>query len=131
MLLRLPEISSNLRAYLRIIQETKNIGLNTFNSEENDNAEICVPGNVYLDILRDPALREHLGVMARTHKLPEFAERLLDDSEEVDSLIPESEKRSLATLAKNDDLPVTIQERENNGDDDEKRSISSRYVYIF
>lgn len=118
---------------MRIIHETKNHNIaidKTFSSEENDDAEICVPGDVYLNLIRDPALRRHFDVMARNHQLPEFSGRLLDDSDEVDYLIPESEKRSLATLAKNDDLPITIQERESS-DDDEKRSISSRYVYIF
>lgn len=132
-MLRSPEINSNLRAYLRIIHETKNHNIaidKTFNSEENDDAEICVPGDVYLNLIRDPALRRHFGVMARNHQLPEFSGGLLDDSDEVDYPIPESEKRSLATLAKNDDLPITIQEREGS-DDDEKRSVSSRYVYIF
>ncbi|XP_011877043.1 PREDICTED: uncharacterized protein LOC105567095 isoform X2 [Vollenhovia emeryi] len=133
-LLRLPEVSSNLAAYsrmARIIQETKNHNdmahLKALSSEENDDAEICIPGGVYLELFRDPALRGHLSVMARTHKLPEFPGRLLDDGEEIDSrdLIPESEKRSLATLAKNDDLPVTIQGREDNGDDEEKRSVHS------
>ncbi|XP_011175155.1 neuropeptide-like 1 isoform X2 [Solenopsis invicta] len=135
-LLRLPEVSSNLAAYsrtARIIQETKNHNdmahLKALSSEENDDAEICIPSSVYLELFRDPALRGHLSVMARTHKLPEFPGRLLD--EEIDSrdLIPESEKRSLATLAKNDDLPVTIQERDDDGDgdDDEKRSIVPRH----
>jgi len=117
----------------RMIQETKNPNdmahLKALSSEENDDAEICIPSSVYLELFRDPALRGHLSVMARTHKLPEFPGRLLDDSEEIDSrdLIPESEKRSLATLAKNDDLPITIQQRE--GDDGEKRSIYSRYIF--
>ncbi|KAL0107656.1 hypothetical protein PUN28_014755 [Cardiocondyla obscurior] len=129
-LLRLPEVSSNLAAYSRIIQETKNHNdiahLKALSAEENDDSEICIPGGVYLELFRDPALRGHLSVMARTHKLPEFPRRFLDDSEEIDSrdFIPESEKRSLATLAKNDDLPVTIQGREENADDEEKRSVS-------
>lgn len=118
----------------RIIQETKNPNdmahLKAFSSEENEDAEICIPGGVYLELFRNPALRGHLSVMARTHKLPAFPGRLLD--EEVDSrdLIPELEKRSLATLAKNDDLPVSIQERGNDGDDEEKRSAPSRYFLI-
>lgn len=138
-LLRLPEVSSNLAAYsrtARIIQEAKNHNdmahLKALSSEENDDAEICIPGSIYLELFRDPALRAHLSVMARTHKLPEFPGRLLDDSEEVDSrdLISDAEKRSLATLAKNDDLPVNIQDRETDSDDDEKRSISSnRYIF--
>lgn len=98
-------------------------------SEENDD-EICIPGAVYLELFRDPALRGHLSVMARTQKLPEFPGRILD-SEEI--LIPESEKRSLATLAKNDDLPITIQERESDTDDEEKRSAPgylSKYFHV-
>lgn len=121
----------------RIIQETKNhddmAHLKALSSEENDDAEICIPGGVYLELFRDPALRGHLSVIARTHKLPEFPGRLLDDSEEVDSrdLIPESEKRSLATLAKNDDLPVIRHDRENDNDDEKKRSVylSPRYIF--
>lgn len=105
--------------------------LKALSSEENDDAEICIPSSVYLELFRDPALRGHLSVMARTHKLPEFPGRLLD--EEIDSrdLIPESEKRSLATLAKNDDLPITVQEREDDddGDDEEKRSLP-RYMFF-
>lgn len=137
-LLRLPEVSSNLAAYsrtARIIQETKDrddmVHLKALSSEESDDAEICIPSGVYLELFRDPALRGHLSVMARTHKLPEFPGRPLDDSEEIESrdLIPELEKRSLATLAKNDDLPITIQERQ-GGDDDEKRSPHSGYVFV-
>ncbi|KYQ52785.1 Neuropeptide-like 1, partial [Trachymyrmex zeteki] len=133
-LLHLPEVSSNLAAYsrtARIIQEAKNYKngmalLKALSSEENDDVEICVPSDVYLELLRDPAFRGHLNVMPRTHKLTEFPARLLYDSEGIDSrdLIPESEKRSLATLAKNDDLPIIVQERENDGDDEEKRSIN-------
>ncbi|XP_072767617.1 neuropeptide-like 1 isoform X2 [Anoplolepis gracilipes] len=129
-LLRLPEVSSNLAAYsrtARIIQETKNHNdmahLKALSSEENDDTEICIPGGIYLELFRNPALRGYLSVMERTHKLPEFPGRLLN--EEVDSrdLIPE--KRSLATLAKNGDLPITIQDRENDDDDEEKRSAPS------
>ncbi|XP_071569435.1 neuropeptide-like 1 isoform X1 [Temnothorax nylanderi] len=132
-LMRLPEVNSNLAAYsrtARIIQEAKNhddmAHLKALSSEENDD-EICIPGGVYLELFRDPALRGHLSVMARTHKPPAFPGRLLDDSEEVDSrdLIPESEKRGLAILAKNGDLPATTNEREDDSDDEEKRSVSS------
>ncbi|KAG5347186.1 NPLP1 protein, partial [Acromyrmex charruanus] len=106
-LLRLPEVSSNLAAYSRIIQEAKNHNnmahLKALSSEENDDAEICIPSDIYLELLRDLTIRGH--VVAR-------------------DLIPESEKRSLATLAKNDDLPFIVQEREDDGDDEEKRSIN-------
>ncbi|EFN87936.1 Neuropeptide-like 1 [Harpegnathos saltator] len=100
------------------------VHLKALSSEESDDAEICIPSGVYLELFRDPALRGHLSVMARTHKLPEFPGRLLDDSEEIEprDVISELEKRSLATLAKNDDLPVTIQERRSDRDDEEKRS---------
>ncbi|XP_012220216.1 neuropeptide-like 1 isoform X2 [Linepithema humile] len=125
-LLRLPEVSSNLAAYsrtARVIQETKNPNdmEKVLNLEENDE-EICIPGAVYLELFRNPALRGHLSVMARTQKLPEFPGRILD-SEEI--LIPESEKRSLATLAKNDDLPMSMQGHESDADDEEKRSAPS------
>ncbi|XP_018046513.1 PREDICTED: neuropeptide-like 1 isoform X1 [Atta colombica] len=109
-LLRLPEVNSNLAAYsrtARIIQEAKNHNdmahLKALSSEESDDAEICIPSDIYLELLRDLAIRGHL--VAR-------------------DLIPESEKRSLATLAKNDDLPFIVQEREDDGDDEEKRNIN-------
>ncbi|XP_011065959.1 PREDICTED: uncharacterized protein LOC105153039 isoform X1 [Acromyrmex echinatior] len=106
-LLRLPEVSSNLAAYSRIIQEAKNHNdmahLKALSSEENDDAEICIPSDIYLELLRDLTIRGHLVTR---------------------DLIPESEKRSLATLAKNDDLPFIVQEREDDGDDEEKRSIN-------
>lgn len=134
-ILRLPEVRSNLAAYsrtVRIIQETKDrddmAHLKALSSEEGGDAEICIPGGIYLELFRDPALRGHLSAIARTHKLPEFPGRLLDDSDEINTrdIIPEAEKRSLATLAKNDDLPV--HEHENESDDDEKRSVSTKYV---
>ncbi|KAM0726131.1 Neuropeptide-like 1 [Formica fusca] len=131
-LLRLPEVSSNLAAYsrtARIIPETKNHNdmahLKALSSEENEDTEICIPVNVYWELFRNPALRGHLSVMARTHKLPEFPGRLLDEEVDSTDLIPESEKRSLATLAKNDDLPISIQERDDDVDDEEKRSAPS------
>ncbi|XP_020287410.1 neuropeptide-like 1 isoform X2 [Pseudomyrmex gracilis] len=127
-LLRLPEVNSNLAAYsrtARIIQEAKNhmAHLKALSSEENDDAEICIPGDIYLELFRNPRLREYLNAMARTHKLLDIPERLLD--EEID-MIPETGKRSLATLAKNGDLPVTIRgdDHETDDDDEEKRSIS-------
>ncbi|EGI58293.1 Neuropeptide-like 1 [Acromyrmex echinatior] len=77
--------------------------LKALSSEENDDAEICIPSDIYLELLRDLTIRGHLVTR---------------------DLIPESEKRSLATLAKNDDLPFIVQEREDDGDDEEKRSIN-------
>jgi len=138
-LIRLPEFSSGIAAYLRttrVAQRTK--GYNDidhlkvqFSSAENDDAEICVPASVYLELLRDPALQGYLTVTSRTHKLLEFPGSVLNSSEEADSReIREAEKRSLATLAKNDDLPllpITTQEREGD-DDEEKRSDLSRYM---
>lgn len=133
-LLRLPEVNSNLAAYsrtARIIQEAKNhmAHLKALSSEENDDAEICIPGDIYLELFRNPRLRGYLSMMARTHKLLEIPEeRLLD--EEID-MIPETGKRSLATLAKNGDLPVTIRgdEHETDDDDEEKRSVPTEYVF--
>ncbi|XP_011262384.2 neuropeptide-like 1 isoform X1 [Camponotus floridanus] len=128
-MLRIPEVRSNLAAYLRtalMVQEVKNhddmVHLKALSSEENEDFEICIPGGTYLELFRNPVLRSHLSAMERSYKFPG---RFL--SEEVDSrdLIPESEKRSLATLAKNGDLPITIQERESDNDDEEKRSASS------
>ncbi|KAK2575031.1 hypothetical protein KPH14_008775 [Odynerus spinipes] len=139
-LLRLPEASSNLAAYsrtARIIQDAKNRNdmahLKALSTEENDDSEICIPGSLYLELFRDPAMRAHLTSIGKSSKLPEYPfGRSFEDIEEVDSRepLPEAEKRSLATLAKNGDLPVSILERkeENNDDDDEeKRSIAVRY----
>lgn len=138
-MLRLPEVSSNLAAYsrtARVIQETKNrndmVHLKALSSEEGDNSEICIPGGIYLELFRNPVLRRHLSSAISRTRLSEFPGRLLEDSEEVDSrdIIPELEKRSLATLAKNDDLPITIQEHDDDGDDEEKRNSHSKYVSV-
>ncbi|XP_076669368.1 neuropeptide-like precursor 1 isoform X2 [Andrena cerasifolii] len=127
-LLRLPEVSSNLAAYSRtakVIQDANkrnDMAQLRALTEENDDTEICIRGEVYLELFKDPAMRGHLSVIGRTQKLPDLPRRLLDDSEEIDSLA-ESHKRSLATLAKNDDLPISIQDRlEENHDDEEKRT---------
>ncbi|XP_043495355.1 neuropeptide-like 1 isoform X2 [Polistes fuscatus] len=137
-LLRLPEASSNLAAYsrtARIIQDAKNRNdmahLKALSTEENDDSEICIPGSLYLELFRDPAMRAHLMSIGKSSKLPEypFGRSFEENIEEVEPLA-EAEKRSLATLAKNGDLPVSIQERKeesNNNDDEEKRSYASKF----
>ncbi|KAI4499355.1 hypothetical protein M0802_005615 [Mischocyttarus mexicanus] len=139
-LLRLPEASSNLAAYSRtariIIQDGKNRNdmahLKALSTEENDDSEICIPGSLYLELFRDPAMRAHLMSIGKSSKLPEypFGHSFEENIEEVEEPLGEAEKRSLATLAKNGDLPVSIQERKeesNNNDDEEKRSYASRF----
>lgn len=138
-LIRLPEFSSGIAAYLRTTRVAQRMkGYNDIDhlkvqlsSAENDDAEICIPASVYLELLRDPVLQGYLSVMSRTHKLPEFPGSRANSSEETDSReqTREAEKRSLATLAKNDDLPLLpISTEESDGDDEEKRSDLSRYV---
>ncbi|KAG7210960.1 hypothetical protein KM043_016333 [Ampulex compressa] len=132
-LLRLPEFSSNLAAYsrtARVIQDSKSRNdmahLKALSSEEGDDSEICIPSSLYLELFRDPAMRGHLSVIGRTQKLPDFPRRLFDDTAESDpeEPIPDSQKRSLATLAKNDDLPISIRDRNQGEDDEEKRSVA-------
>ncbi|KAG8037563.1 hypothetical protein G9C98_005773 [Cotesia typhae] len=123
--LRLPEVSSNLAAYsrsARIIQDGRNdfMHLKALSTEDtSDDTKICLPAEVYYEIFSDPTMRAHLSVIER-------AQRMVEDSEH-DYTSFEAEKRSIATLAKNDDLPASIQERyqEDDVDDDEKRSQSS------
>ncbi|KAF7393152.1 hypothetical protein HZH66_008985 [Vespula vulgaris] len=118
-LLRLPEASSNLAAYsrtARIIQDAKNRNdmahLKALSTEENDDSEICIPVSLYLELFRDPAMRAHLTSIGKSSKLPEYPfGRSFEDVEEEEKLT-EAGKRSLATLAKNGDLPASIQERE-------------------
>ncbi|KAL2715627.1 LOW QUALITY PROTEIN: neuropeptide-like 1 isoform X1, partial [Vespula squamosa] len=118
-LLRLPEASSNLAAYsrtARIIQDAKNRNdmahLKALSTEENDDSEICIPVSLYLELFRDPAMRAHLTSIGKSSKLPEYPfGRSFEDVEEEEKLT-EAGKRSLATLAKNGDLPASIQERD-------------------
>lgn len=117
--MRLPEASSNLAAYsrtARIIQDAKNRNdmahLKALSTEENDDSEICIPVSLYLELFRDPAMRAHLTSIGKSSKLPEYPfGRSFEDVEEEEKLT-EAGKRSLATLAKNGDLPASIQERE-------------------
>ncbi|XP_053593264.1 neuropeptide-like 1 isoform X2 [Microplitis demolitor] len=121
--LRLPEVSSNLAAYsrsARIIQDARNdfMHLKALSSEDtSDDTKICFPAEVYYEIFSDPTMRAHLSVIER-------AQRMVENPEH-DAVNFETEKRSIATLAKNDDLPASIQDRYQGEDDDEKRSQSS------
>ncbi|XP_043481090.1 neuropeptide-like 1 isoform X2 [Leptopilina heterotoma] len=114
-LLRLPEVSSNLAAYSRtagLIQESKNRdemdNWKAINSEDSnsDDGEICLPAAVYLELFRNPAMRGHLSAISRALKI---LENPLESYQEADI------KRSLAILAKNNDMPTITQEQ----DDDE------------
>ncbi|KOX79490.1 Neuropeptide-like 1, partial [Melipona quadrifasciata] len=120
-LLRHPEVSSNLAAYSRAARVSgdaksrNDMAHLRALTEEGDDSEICVPVRVYLQLLKDPVVHNLLG-------------RLLDDSDDIDAreFLPESQKRSLATLAKNDDLPISIHARVvENEDDEEKRAVIS------
>ncbi|XP_063990358.1 neuropeptide-like 1 isoform X1 [Diachasmimorpha longicaudata] len=126
--LRLPEVSSNLAAYsrtARIMQDARNDfahlkSLSASGREDSDDTRICLPAMVYYDIFSDPTMQAHLNAIERVQKMIEEPER------EDDSGFFDSEKRSLATLAKNGDLPASIQERvQERQEDGEKRSESS------
>lgn len=133
---RLPEVRFNLAAYsrtARVIQDAKNRNymahLRALTEESDDDAVVCIPAAIYFELFKDPVLRGHLGVIGRTQKLPDLSGRYFDDDEEIDAelLEPGSEKRSIAMLAKNDDLPISILDRLNeNQDDEEKRTVISR-----
>ncbi|XP_078034024.1 neuropeptide-like precursor 1 [Augochlora pura] len=137
---RLPEVRFNLAAYSRtakVIQDAKNRNdmahLKALTEEGDDDMEICIPAGIYLELFKDPSMRGHLAVLGRTQKLPEILERYMDDSEEIDTglPLPSSQKRSIAMLAKNDDLPISLQDRlGENQDDEEKRTMVSRPRYI-
>ncbi|XP_034949368.1 neuropeptide-like 1 isoform X2 [Chelonus insularis] len=121
-LLRLPEVSSNLAAYsrtARILQDTRNdfVQLKALSTEDtSDDAKICLPAGVYYEIFSDPTMRTHLSAIER-------ALRIIEDPGQTDVGILDVEKRSIATLAKNDDLPASI--RPHREEDEEKRSQSS------
>ncbi|XP_076632552.1 neuropeptide-like precursor 1 isoform X1 [Colletes latitarsis] len=126
-LLRLPEVSSNLSLYskARMIQDAKNRNdlelLETLTAENYDDTEICIPGGVYLDLFRDPAMRGHLDVVERTQNPSDSSTRQLGYSDDIDN-----DKRSIAMLAKNDDLPISVQDRlAENQDDEDKRTVVS------
>ncbi|XP_006559359.1 neuropeptide-like 1 isoform X1 [Apis mellifera] len=135
-LLRHPEVSSSLAAYsraARVTQDTKSRNdmahLRAL-TEEGDDTEICVPGRVYLQLLKDPVVRGDLSAIlnGRTQKVPDLLGRLIDDTDQMDAReYPfEYQKRSIATLAKNDDLPISLHDRmAENEDDEEKRAVIS------
>ncbi|XP_076765903.1 neuropeptide-like precursor 1 isoform X2 [Xylocopa sonorina] len=134
-LLRYPEVSSNLAAYSRSARVTQDVKSRNDMAHlraltgETDDTEICVPGRVYSQLLKDPVVRSDLSIIlnGRVQKLPEFFGRMLDEGGDTNAReFRESQKRSLATLAKNDDLPISIQERMmENEDDEEKRAVVS------
>lgn len=140
-LLRHPEVSSSLAAYsraARVTQDTKSRNdmahLRAL-TEEGDDTEICVPGRVYLQLLKDPVVRGDLSAIlnGRTQKVPDLLGRLIDDTDQMDAReYPfEYQKRSIATLAKNDDLPISLHDRmAENEDDEEKRAVISRYEHV-
>ena len=117
-LLRIPEVSSNLAAYsrtARIIQDAKNLddiaNWKAMNQEDGEDGEICLPAAVFLELFRNPAMRGHLSAVARAQKILESPVSSYQDS---------GIKRSLAILAKNNDMPVTGQgqEGEDEGQND-------------
>ncbi|CAK9813701.1 hypothetical protein ANTPLA_LOCUS7946 [Anthophora plagiata] len=128
LLLRYPEVSSNLAAYsrtARVTQDTKNrddLAHLRALTEEADDTEICVPARVYLQLLKDSVMRGDLNVVlnGRTQKLSDFTGRSLHENSDTE-LQPDYQKRSIAMLAKNDDLPISIHDRIVENDDDEKK----------
>ncbi|XP_054010880.1 neuropeptide-like 1 isoform X2 [Hylaeus anthracinus] len=134
-LLRLPEVSSNLAAYSRMAGVTEGARscddtahLKALTEDSEGDAEICLPGRVYLELFKDPGLRGHLSAIGRTQKPPDLPGRLLDDNEEINTreLQSKSQKRSISVLAKNDDLPISIQDRlDENQEDQDKRTFVS------
>lgn len=64
-------------------------------------------------------MRAHLSAIERAH-------RMVEDPETAEFGALESEKRSIATLAKNDDLPISIHDRDHDGEDDEEKRSQSR-----
>ena len=112
--LRLPEVSSNLAAYsrtVRIIQDAKNLddiaNWKAMNQDDGEDGEICLPAAIYLELFRNPAMRGHLSAVARAQKMLETPPASYQDSDI---------KRSLAILAKNNDMPVNGQGQEGEGD---------------
>ncbi|XP_043270429.1 neuropeptide-like 1 isoform X3 [Venturia canescens] len=119
-LLRLPEVGSNLAAYsrtARIIQDAKDrtdyVNLKShMSNEDGEDAKICLPPGVYLDLFNDPETRGHLSAGGRAQKMfDDPMDRAADIVDPGAEDIVDSEKRSIATLAKNGDLPISIQDR--------------------
>lgn len=108
-------------------------------TDDGDETEICVPGRVYSQLLKEPVARGDPSIVSvilngRAQKLPDFLGRMLDDGDDLNAggLQPEYQKRSISTLAKNDDLPTSIRDRtDGNEDDEEKRSAMPRYTITF
>ncbi|XP_034194072.2 neuropeptide-like precursor 1 isoform X2 [Osmia lignaria lignaria] len=126
-LLRLPEVNPNLAAYSRTVRvDTRNrndIARLRALAEESDDPEICVPSRVYSQLYSnmDPGF----AMNGRTQRFTDLLGRLYDDNLETE-LLSESQKRSIAMLAKNDDLPISIQDRLGEKEDDqEKRAVIS------
>ncbi|XP_076234072.1 neuropeptide-like precursor 1 isoform X2 [Calliopsis andreniformis] len=124
-LLRQSEMSSNLAAYLRTTRIIENaralddIEQSRVLLDSSGDSEICLPTRVYLQLLKYPTLRGRFNVNGRTQQLSDSVGRFLDDS--MDSQIA-SQKRSISTLAKNDDLPINIHDRlHHNQDNQDKR----------
>ncbi|XP_046752694.1 neuropeptide-like 1 isoform X1 [Diprion similis] len=131
-LLRLPEVSSNLAAYsrtARIILDAKNrnelVNLKTTSTDDAEDGEVCLPVGVYLELFSYPATRGRLAAITSAQRLFEEPATsrmdVADEEEEEDEV--DSEKRSIATLAKNGDLPISIQDKADEEEEDqEKRS---------
>lgn len=123
-LLRLSDVSSTLAAYSRTARiipnvKTRNDIAHSRNSIQNsDNSQICLPVEIYLELLQNSVMHRYFTVIEKIQGAPSLLRRLLD-------------KRSIATLAKNDDLPINIHDRLNeNQDDEEKRTVISRYAFL-
>ncbi|XP_017876383.1 neuropeptide-like 1 isoform X2 [Ceratina calcarata] len=140
-LLRHPEASPSLAAYSRSgkasadAKSRNDMAHLKALAEDTDDAEICIPNRIYLQLLKDPIARGDLSfaLNGRTQKLSDFLARLVNVNDPEDISLDEpreyhskSQKRSIATLAKNDDLPISLHARIAENEDGEKRAITSR-----
>lgn len=127
-MLRLPEVGSSLAAYsrtARIIPDPKDradyVNLMNLSTDEGEDAKICLPAGVYLELFSDSAIRGQLSAIGRAQRMLEDPTyRAFENGDSASEDMIESEKRSIATLAKNGDLPISIQERPEEEEDDTK-----------
>lgn len=96
----------------RILQHARNRNDKSF--EPDDASQICLP----LSVINTPIMRQYLSPFRRMQKLVDYSlvnnnENNADDQSDQLSSVA-AEKRSLATLAKNGDLPANRRHDESN-----------------
>lgn len=116
--MRTPETGVNLIAYsrmARILQAVRNRNDKSFDAE--DVSQICLP----LSVINTPIMRQYLSPFRRMQKFVDYSlnsnENNADESEQLPTV---AEKRSLATLAKNGDLPGN---RRQDGSNEQKKVV--------